>query len=336
MKLPVRILLALLCAVLVLSAPFVLSAPNMLEDAQWELIDILDAEESGLLSFLIPSAAAEVVEEEPAYSLPVDTSAGMKPNPALFTETGYEDASIRVQLETREGDKDLIWRIAWVEIASPTQLRTAYYGKTVKSNDPGNKLTLLAKNKNAIIAINGDNYQQEKQKHSFVIRMGEVRQTKLNKLKDILIIDENGDFHTFINSVGADTFAKDTGHTIVNAFMFGPALVHEGEIVSLKREYGYNPDGHQPRAAIGQLDHLSYVIVVADNTTGSDEKGVTHKELAEFMRERGCREAYNLDGGGSAEIIYNGEIINNHKGKERDLSDIIYFATAVPPEEWEQ
>ena len=66
MKLPVRILLALLCAALVLAAPFALSAPNMLEDAQWELIDILDAQESGLLSFLIPSAIAEVTEEEPA------------------------------------------------------------------------------------------------------------------------------------------------------------------------------------------------------------------------------------------------------------------------------
>lgn len=335
MKLPVRIILALLCAALVLAAPFALSAPNMLEDARWELIDILDAEESGLLSFLIPSAAAEVVEEESAYSLPVDKSAGMKPNPALFTESGYEDDSIRVQLEDREGDKDLIWRIAWVEIASPTQLRTAYFGKSVKS-DSQDKISRLAPKMNAVIAINGDNYAQEKAKHSFIVRMGEVRQQKLNKTKDILIIDENGDFHTFLNSAGADTFQKDTGHTIVNAFMFGPALVKEGEIVSLKREYGFNPDGTQPRAAIGQLDHLSYVLVIADNATGSDKKGVSHQDLARFMLELGCREAYNLDGGNSAVLFYNGKMLNNKMGQERDVTDMIYFATAVPPEEWEQ
>ena len=125
MKLPVKILLGVLCAALVLAMPFVVSAPNMLEDAQWEMIDILDAEESGFLSLLIPSARAEAAEEESAYALPVDTSAGMKPNPTLFTEAGYEDASIRVQIENREGEKGLIWRIAWVEIASPTQLRRA-------------------------------------------------------------------------------------------------------------------------------------------------------------------------------------------------------------------
>ena len=335
MKLPVRILLALLCAALVLSAPFALSAPNMLEDAQWELIDILDADESGFLSFLIPSAAAEVVEEESPYSLPVDGTPGMKPNPALFTEDGYEDASIRVQLETREAENDLIWRIAWVEIASPAQLRTAYFGKTVKS-DTQNKISRLAPKMNAVIAINGDNYGQEKAKHSFVVRMGEVRQQKLNKTKDILIIDENGDFHTFINSAGADTFAKDTGHTIVNAFMFGPALVKESEVVSIKREYGFNPEGTQPRAAIGQLDHLSYVLVIADNTTGSDKEGVTHQQLAKFMQELGCREAYNLDGGNSAVMMYNGKMLNNKMGQERDVTDMIYFATAVPPEEWEQ
>ena len=335
MKLPVRILLALLCAAMVLSAPFALSAPNMLEDAQWELIDILDAEDSGLLSFLIPSAAAEVVEEESAYSLPVDSSAGMQPNPALFTEEGYEDASIRVQLETREGDKDVIWRIAWIEIASPTQLRTAYFGKNVKS-DKTDYISRLAKTKNAVIAVNGDNYGQEKAKHSFVVRMGEVRQKKLNKLKDILIIDENGDFHIFLNSAGADTFEKDTGHTIVNAFMFGPALVKEGEVVSLKREYDFNPNGRQPRVAIGQLDRLSYVVVIADNATGSNNKGVTHQELAQFMQELNCREAYNLDGGNSSIMMFNGKMVNNKVGQERDVTDMIYFATAVPPEEWEQ
>ncbi|MBQ6961915.1 MAG: phosphodiester glycosidase family protein [Clostridia bacterium] len=335
MKLPVRILLGLLCAALVLAAPFALSAPNMLEDAQWELIDILDADESGLLSFLIPSAAAEVVEEESTYSLPVDKSAGMQPNPALFTEDGYEDASIRVQLETREGDKDVIWRIAWIEIASPTQLRTAYFGKNVKS-DKTDYISRLAPKMNAVIAINGDNYGQEKAKHSFVVRMGEVRQKKLNKLKDILIIDENGDFHIFLNSAGADTFEKDTGHTIVNAFMFGPALVKEGEAVSLKREYDFNPNGRQPRVAIGQLDRLSYVIVVADNAKGLNTVGVTHQELAQFMHELGCQQAYNLDGGNSSIMLYNGKMVNNKVGQERDVTDMIYFATAVPPEEWEQ
>ena len=222
MKLPVRILLSLLCAAMVVSSLFVVSSPSILEDALWEIQDELDsaAEESGFVSLFVASASAEETSE---FSLPIDTSAGMKPDASLFTPDGYEDASIRVQMETREED-GVVWRIAWVEVASPTQLRTAYAGKTIKKDTTG-LVTVMAKQHNAIVAINGDNYTNEKAKHSFIYRMGEKRQDKLNKQKDILIIDENGDFHTFVKSAGADKFEKDTGHKIVNAFMFGPALV---------------------------------------------------------------------------------------------------------------
>ena len=329
MKLPVRILLSLLCAAMVLSSLFVVSSPSILEDALWEMQDELDsaAEESGLVSLFVSAARAEETSE---FSLPMDTSAGMKPDASLFTPDGYEDASIRVQMETREED-DVVWRIAWVEIASPTQLRTAYAGKTIKKDTTG-LVTVMAKQHNAIVAINGDNYTNEKAKHSFIYRMGEKRQDKLNKQKDILIIDENGDFHTFIKSVGADKFEKDTGHKIVNAFMFGPALVQNGEVLTLDKEYNFNPNGREPRCAIGQLDTLSYVLVIANGRGNSGSDGATHKELAEFMASLGCQEAYNLDGGNSAIMVYNNEIYN-YKARERDVADVIYFATAVPSEE---
>ena len=332
MKLPVRIFLSLLCAALVLLTPFVVSSPNMLEDAQWEMIEIMDAQEEGFLPFLIPAARAEETTES-LYSLPVDHSAGMKPNPALFTESGYEDASIRVQMETRE-ENGLLWRIAWIEIASPTQLRTSYAGSTIKTKKTG-YVSQMAKNQNAIVAMNGDNYSVDKAKHSFIYRNGEMRQAKLNKQKDILIIDELGDFHTFIKSKGADSFEKDTGLKIMHAFMFGPALVKEGQELKMDLNYGFNPNGRQPRSAIGQLDTLSYVLVICDNEKGSDSVGATHQEMAKFMAELGCREAYNLDGGNSSIMIYNNSAYNVKK-QERDITDMIYFATAVPAEEWEQ
>ncbi|MBR5111146.1 MAG: phosphodiester glycosidase family protein [Clostridia bacterium] len=325
MKLPVRIFLTVLCAALALSAAFVISSPAILEDARWEMQDELDSRDAALLR-LIPAACAEEAE----YSLPVDTSAGMKPDPALFTEGGYEDASIRVQMETRE-ENGVVWRIAWVEVASPTQLRTAYAGKTIKKDTTG-FVTAMAKKQNAIVAINGDNYTNEPAKHSFIYRMGEKRQAKLNKQKDILIIDENGDFHTFIKSAGADTFEKDTGHVIVNAFMFGPALVQNGEELKMDKDYNFNPNGREPRCAIGQLDTLSYVMVIADGRGNSGSDGATHQELADFMASLGCREAYNLDGGNSAIMVYNNEIYN-YKARERDVADMIYFASAVPAED---
>ena len=333
MKLPVRIALSLLCAAMVLAMPFVLSSPNMLGEVKWELLDKMEGEDEGLLSILIPSARAE---EETAYELPVDFTPGMEPNPALFTEAGYEDASIRVQMETREED-GVIWRVAWVEIASPSQLRTAIAGKKVTSNSSALVKSMAEKN-NAVVALNGDYYSNDPNKTTFEYRMGEKVRSKTNQKKDILIIDENGDFHIVLAAAKKDQQAAldavADAHTIVNAFTFGPALVKDGEILKMNKEYGYNPSGREPRAAIGQLDKLSYVMVIAEGR--GESKGVTHQELADFMGALGCQNAFNLDGGGSATMVFNGEYYNHLGGSPRSMSDIIYFATAVPVEEWKK
>ncbi|MBQ7474419.1 MAG: phosphodiester glycosidase family protein, partial [Clostridia bacterium] len=52
-------------------------------------------------------------------------------------------------------------------------------------------------------------------------------------------------------------------------------------------------------------------------------------ELATFMQDLGVKEAYNLDGGGSSTMYFNGEVINNPTSggriKERGVSDIVYI-----------
>ena len=340
MKLPVRIVLWVLCALLILLTPFVISSPQILEEARWEITDRI--EESGHWT-LFPTANAEAEWEDAVseYELPIDRSAGMKPNPANYTGDGYEDESISVRMETLEED-GIVWRIAWVNIASPTQLRTNFYANSAKKTDEQNikndkgygYVTKMAKENNAIVAMNGSAFTRSAKLHSFEVRMGIVRQKKINKDLDILIIDENGDFHVFPKSAGADTFERDTGHQIVNAFMFGPALVKDGEVLTLPKKYGnYNATGKEPRAAFGQTDKLTYVMVIADGRGKSGSDGCTLQTLADFIGRLGCTQAYNFDGGNSAILVFNDEIYN-YKAQERDINDLIYFATAVPEEAW--
>ena len=343
MKLPVRILLWVLCAVMILLAPFVISSPQILDDAQWEIKDQLDAESGSFLFPFIQTACAESEWEDaaPAYELPIDRSPGMKPNPAKFTEDSYEDESISVRMETIEENKRLQWRVAWVNIASPTQLRTNFYStskKTDQENIRNNKgygfVTKMAAENNAIVAMNGSAFTRDAKLHSFEVRMGIVREKKPNNKVDILIIDEKGDFHVFVKSEGAATFEKDTGHQIVNAFMFGPALVKDSQVLAIPQKYAnYASTGNNPRAAIGQIDELTYVMVIADYVKIRDKEGATLQELADFMGRIGCTQAYNLDGGNSAILVFNNQVYNR-KAQERDVNDLIYFATAVPEEEW--
>ena len=71
-----------------------------------------------------------------------------------------------------------------------------------------------------------------------------------------------------------------------------------------------------------------YVVVVADGRRNDwSEKGMTLQELQQVFVEQGCQIAYNLDGGGSTSLVFNGERLNRSSGsRERDVSDIVYFA----------
>ena len=337
-----RTLLSVLCVLLILALPFVVSSPNLLGEAKWELLDEMEdtagwlvtsakAEEELTLTEEAPEGF-EPTEGAPVYELPIDFTPGCVPDPAGFSEDGYVDDSISVKLETRE-ENGVIWRIAWVVISSPTQLRTATAGKLTGSATA--LVSSMAEKNNAIVAMNADYYSNDPAKTTFEYRMGQKIRNKTNQKKDMLLIDEAGDFHIVLaqqrDSQQAELDAVASEHEIINAFTFGPALVKGGELIQVSKDYGYNPPGREPRSAFGQTGYLSYVMVIAEGR--GESKGATHQELADFMYSLGCKDAFNFDGGGSATLVFNGEVVNALGGSPRVQSDIIYFATAVPAED---
>ena len=119
------------------------------------------------------------------------------------------------------------YNVAHVTIAHPSQLRTALAADFGKSKT--NKISTIAKNNNAVVAIGGDYYSDRK--NGYVVRQGETYRTKLAKTLDILFICDKGDFH-IIKSSNADELKAvlEGGCTPVNVFNFGPALVIDGEV----------------------------------------------------------------------------------------------------------
>lgn len=377
-----RIVLYVLCALGMLAAPFLFSSPKLLSEVKWEITELQETEGEGTgndgeleLDFgrlLFSDARAEepgetdddLMEEtfeEPVsplgtavYELSLDFSVPPAPKAENYTENGYEDQTIRVRLEDREED-GVIWHIAFVEIASPTQLRTAtrksielndMYGsasekelekklKSVLMSEQTGSVSGMASQYHAVVAINGDNFQSETAKKTFEYRMTYKVRSKTNQTKDMLIIDENGDFH-LVTAQKSDAQSKALAavaaeHRIVNAMTFGPALVIDGTEQEISKNYGFNPNRPEPRAAIGQTGTLSYVLAVAEGRGASS--GVNFQQLAHFMHGLGCRQAFNLDGGNSAEMVFGDRKYKGMPGgDERGLNDIIYFATAVPEE----
>ena len=87
-----------------------------------------------------------------------------------------------------------------------------------------------------------------------------------------------------------------------------------------------NNSRREPRTAIGQIDTLHYIVIVADGRQDGYSIGMTLPELQSLFVQYGAQTAMNLDGGGSTELWFKGQIINRPSGgRERDMSDIIFF-----------
>lgn len=339
MKTSVRTILVLLTAAVIFLFPFLLSSPAMVteyadllqeefEEAEegYDEEEDEDEEAFSVLDWFLSSARAEDLEEITIYELPTDFTVPPVPDPANYTDDSYEDDSISVKMETIEQD-GIVYRVARVRVSSATQLRTAVVGKPVQK---GNNVHVIdiAKGNNAVVAINSDFFRSDPDKTSFEYRQGTKIRAISNSKKDKLIIDYNGDFHTFFAAKGDPDFPKKD---IYQAFTFGPILVHEGELNTDYSKYvkqnSYNTGRPDPRTAIGQTGELSYLLVVAEGR--GESAGATVEQVARFMFDQGCTEAFNLDGGNSSYMVFNGEYYNTLPAEERAESDIIYFATAI-------
>lgn len=214
--------------------------------------------------------------------------------------------------------------VADIAVSSSEYIRTAfandYYGKNVTD-----KTSSIAQKNNAILAINGDYYGARES--GYVIRNGIVYRDSSDG-KDLLCVYADGTMR-IVNS-GGKTAHQLVDEGVWQAFAFGPALVQDGQVdVSVNAEVG-KAMASNPRTAVGMIDECHYVFVVSDGRT-SESKGLSLYQLATFMQNIGVNTAYNLDGGGSSTMYFNGEIINypttsGRSMKERGVSDIVYIA----------
>lgn len=277
------------------------------------------------LTDILPSALIEPLELD--LSLP-----GSTPIAENFTATGYRDDSIIVELEQlRMYDSDVF--VAYARIATPSQLRTAIAG-TKLSKPGGNRTSKICENYNGIVAINGDFYSDPDMTGGYIVRQGEVYRKKVSANLDLLVIDELGDFHLLPRGKDSQQNSIDailSEHEIINSFFFGPALVKDGVLLDMPERYAFAPHAKNPRAGIAQLDVLTYALVVVNGRTNASA-GATMAEFADIMYQIGAKQAYNLDGGNSATLAFNGEVYNDKPQKERSVPDIIYFASAIDEE----
>ena len=244
---------------------------------------------------------------------------------ATVTDTSYSDDNISVTLTEKTVSNTQVY-IADVTVSSSEYLKTAFAQNTYGNNVTA-KTSETAANNNAILAVNGDYYGANTT--GYVIRNGVVYRDTVREdsSNGDLAIYKDGSFKIiYEDQVSADQLVKDG---VVNLLAFGPALVENGEIVvDTNSEVGQSMSSN-PRTAIGIIDENHYIIIVSDGRT-SESEGLSLYQMAEIMKSYGVKTAYNLDGGGSSTLYFNGQVINKpttngNTISERSVSDIVYI-----------
>ena len=277
------------------------------------------------------SASAEILK------LPMDFSGGTKPQRAY--EIGlpeYQDPSIHVTRRSErpilpDGKETRLYALR-VKIADPSQLRTMSMQGFDKIGRVGN-IEVMANRVNAVVAFGGDYYCGDAKR--FVLRQGVVYKESMAPNQDLLLIDEDGDFHIILAEEHPETMDKTQidGKKVVNALCFGPALIKDGKKTTdfSSAPTHCDPEEYHERCVLCQIGPLEYMVVACAH------RGLKLSEMADMILylEPGVQQAYNLDGGISTQLLFLGRRINNTSVKPEDirkLVDIVYFASAYQPD----
>ena len=248
----------------------------------------------------------------------------------------YEDSIIRYYLDDsilaitwQEVHDGSVYTFSEIKVSHPSQFRRHLAGGEYGS-DMQYLTTEMAAEVNAVVASAGDFYRFRD--FGAVVYRGEAKRVE-GTYAETCYIDVNGDMHF---TYGGDVLTVDAvqdfvdEHDIRFSLAFGPILVDNYEEVD-HTWYGVGEitEGYA-RAGLLQMDTLHYIVVTA-NTTGNYQQIPTVAQFRKNIAATGCRMAYCLDGGQTATIVMNDELVNRPVyGQQRKISDIIYFATAIP------
>ncbi|MCR5056245.1 MAG: phosphodiester glycosidase family protein [Clostridia bacterium] len=276
-----------------------------------------------------PAPTATVTPSPTPTPVPTDTpTPEITPEPTVYlSDTEYHNGETDIVItQYHEYNTDIY--VADIRVKDPLMLKTALakgqYGKNIIQ-----MTSQQAAANHAILAINGDFYG--KRENGYVLRNALVYRKKVSaknersSYQDLAVL-QDGSFRIFEeNKVTMDEVVTWSPWHV---FSFGPGLIIDGEISVNENDDVLVHTSSNPRTAIAEIEPNHYLFVVSDGRISTSE-GLSLYDLAQFLRSLGAVQAYNLDGGGSSTMYFNGRIVNKpvNSGRitERYVSDIVYI-----------
>ena len=249
---------------------------------------------------------------------------------AVTTATTYQSDTASISISTvvtGSGTDTVTYYVADVQLTDAIALRSAFAQNSFGENIVENP-SAIAEDNGAVFAINGDYYGFRDT--GIIIRNGVIYRDSGARTGLAFYLDG----HVEVYDETATTAQELLDADVWNTLSFGPAIIADGEpvdgieSVEVDTNFGnHSIQGDQPRTAVGVIDDNHLVFVVVDGRSPGYSKGVTLTGLADIMLGLGATTAYNLDGGGSSTMYFNGSLVNNPlgTGTERGTSDILYI-----------
>ena len=234
----------------------------------------------------------------------------------------YSDSKSKITVtQYRAYDSNIY--VADVEVTDGTSILSAFANNTYGRNITDTTSDMAEEN-NAVLAINGDYYGARQS--GYVIRNGVVYRSQGSNGEDMVIAKDGSLSFISESDTTTDSLMQKQAWQVLS---FGPVLVENGQVAVSENDEVGMAMASNPRTAIGTVAKNHYLFVVSDGRT-SESAGLSLYELANFMKSLGATNVYNLDGGGSSTMVFQGEVVNNpttngNKISERAVSDILYI-----------
>lgn len=259
---------------------------------------------------------------------PPSTAAPVAP---VVTADSYTSDNLKVTISKHvegSGNDTITYFVADVVVSDARQLRSGFaenkFGQNIIEDT-----SVIANRYNAVFAINGDYYGYRDS--GILIRNGVLYRDEGARTGLALFQDGTMRVYDEKTTSGQELLAAG----VWNTMSFGPALVNNGVIpdgierVEVDTNIGnHSIQGQQPRTGLGMISANHFIFIAVDGRSRGYSRGVTMTEFAQLFKDHGATTAYNVDGGGSTTMVFNGAVVNDPlgKGAERGTSDIFYFA----------
>ncbi len=241
-----------------------------------------------------------------------------KDDSVTITDHSYVSHDVSITITDHISD-NMAYYVADIYIRDLDSFRSAFAKGTYPEprSAQTDSVRNMAKENNAILAINADYCEI---RYTGILYRNGVLYRDVDK-DEVAAISYDGVLTTYTNEEFR-ALSQEQLDDIWQTSTFGPALLEDGEPIS-----GYTGPiaGANPRSALGYYEPGHYCFVQCDGRQDGYSIGMTMDEFAVLMDSLGCTEAYNLDGGTSSEMVFNGERVNQPYNGGRYSSDIFYI-----------